>query len=180
MFQIWCQTIISLEILWRLPVFFVFHCCNEVLRSHNVPVTSSADRNINFENCCGCLLLFCFFSIRIFFHGLTTHRTAGELKGPSFIPLYHFHPLMNIQIYICNFACEMTIIFLIAPLVFTRLLLDNITLSNHHLNDWWCDVNFCLLTWWFESRFLLQIFEIGNRWPRTRIDYHPCITKWTD
>ena len=136
MFQIWCQTIISLEILWRLPVFFVFHCCNEVLRSHNVPVTSSADRNISFENCCGCLLLFCFFSIRVFFHGLTTHRTAGELKGPSFIPLYHFHPLMNIQIYICNFACEMTTIFLIAPLVFTRLLLDNIT---YRITIWMID-----------------------------------------
>ena len=93
------------------PCFFVFHCCNEVLRSHNVPLTSSADRNISFENCCGCLLLFCFFSIRVFFHGLTTHRTAGELKGPSFIPLCHFHPLMNIQIYICNSACEMIVTY---------------------------------------------------------------------
>ena len=24
--------------------------------------------------------------------------------------------------------------------------------------------------------FLLQQFEMGNRWIRTRIDYHPCIT----
>ena len=68
---------------------------------------------------------------------LTTHRTAGEGRGyqktlffflsgfsftdtddsqdcrgregrPSFIPLYHFHPLTNIQTFICNFACEMT------------------------------------------------------------------------
>ena len=31
---------------------------------------------------------------------LTTHRTAGEGRGPSFIPLYHFHPLMNIQTFI--------------------------------------------------------------------------------
>ena len=28
---------------------------------------------------------------------LTTHRTAGEGRGRSFIPLYHFHPLMKIQ-----------------------------------------------------------------------------------
>ena len=42
---------------------------------------------------------------------LTTHRTAGEGRGPSFIPLYHFHPLTNIQTFICNFACEMTITY---------------------------------------------------------------------
>ena len=38
---------------------------------------------------------------------LTTHRAGGEGRGPSFIPLYHLHPLMNIQTFICNFACEM-------------------------------------------------------------------------
>ena len=27
----------------------------------------------------------------------TTHRTAGEGRGPSFIPLYHFHPLTNLR-----------------------------------------------------------------------------------
>ena len=43
-------------------------------------------------------------------------------------------------------------IFLIAPLVFTRLLLT--TLSNYHLIDWWCDTKFfCLFTWWFDSSF---------------------------
>ena len=57
---------------------------------------------------------------------LTIHRTAGEGRGPSFIPFYHFHPLTNIETFICNFACEMTIAFLIATLVFTRLLLDEI------------------------------------------------------
>ena len=46
-----------------------------------------------------------FFSIRV------THRTAGEGRGPSFIPLYHFHPLTNIQTFICSFACEMTITY---------------------------------------------------------------------
>ena len=30
------------------------------------------------------------------------------------------------------------------------------------LIDWWCNV--CLLTWWIDSRFLLQQFDIGNRW----------------
>ena len=40
---------------------------------------------------------------------LTIQRTAGEGNGPSFIPLYHFHLLTNIQAFINNFACEMTI-----------------------------------------------------------------------
>ena len=40
--------------------------------------------------------------------------------------------------------------------------------------EWWC--NACLFTWWIDTRFLLQRFEIGNRWISTRIDYHPCIT----
>ena len=39
--------------------------------------------------------------------------------------------------------------------------------------DWWCNV--CLFTWWINTRFLLQRFDIGNRWIWNRIDYHPCI-----
>ena len=41
------------------------------------------------------------------------------------------------------------------------------------LTDWWC--NFCLFTWWIDSRFLLLRFDMGNRWIWTRIDYQPCI-----
>ena len=37
---------------------------------------------------------------------LKTHRRAGEGRGPSFIPFYHFQLLTNIQRLICNFACE--------------------------------------------------------------------------
>ena len=40
---------------------------------------------------------------------LKIHRTAGEGRRPSFIPLYHFQPLTNIETFICNVACEMTI-----------------------------------------------------------------------
>ena len=40
--------------------------------------------------------------------------------------------------------------------------------------DWWCNV--CLFTWWIDSRFLLQRFDMGNWWIWTCIDYHPCIT----
>ena len=58
---------------------------------------------------------------------LTTHGTAGEGRRPSFIPLYHFQPLTNIQTFICNFAREMAMpshVIATATLVFTRLLLD--------------------------------------------------------
>ena len=73
-------------------------------------------------------------------------------------------------------------VFLIATLVFTRLLLDEISsLIKLALDwlidwliDWWCNV--CLCIWWIDSGFLLQWFDMGNRWIWTRIDYHTCIT----
>ena len=52
-----------------------------------------------------------FFLLGFLSQTLTIHRTAGEGRGPSFIPFYHFHPLTNIQTFICNFACEMTITY---------------------------------------------------------------------
>ena len=49
-----------------------------------------------------------FFSIRVFFHG-HWHLTGQQGKGGDhLIPLCHFHPLKNIQTFICNFAREMT------------------------------------------------------------------------
>ena len=59
---------------------------------------------------------------------LTIHGTAREGRGPSFIPLYHFHPLTNIETFICNFAFEMTITPDCYSMRFT-------TLSNYHLSD---------------------------------------------
>ena len=77
----------------------------------------------------------------------------------------------------CNFAREVTHIFLIAPVLFTRLILDEITtLSHYYLIDRWCDIDFCLFICWFDSKFLLQLLDTGNRWSRTRIDYQFCIT----
>ena len=40
--------------------------------------------------------------------------------------------------------------------------------------DWRCRV--CLFSWWIDTRFLLQRFDIRNQWVWTRIDYHPYIT----
>ena len=42
---------------------------------------------------------------------LTIHRTEGEGRGPSFIPLYHFLPLTNNETFIFNLTCEMTIMY---------------------------------------------------------------------
>ena len=39
---------------------------------------------------------------------LKIQRAAGKGRGPCFIPICHFHPLTNIETFICNFACEMT------------------------------------------------------------------------
>ena len=56
------------------------------------------------------------FVVVFFYQGflsrtLTTDITAGEGRGPSFIPHYHFHLLTNIQTLICNFPCEMNITY---------------------------------------------------------------------
>ena len=57
------------------------------------------------------------FLIKFFFlsgfssQTLTIHRIAGEGRGPSFTSFYHFHPLTNIETFICDFACEMTITY---------------------------------------------------------------------
>ena len=40
---------------------------------------------------------------------LTTYRTPGEGREPFLIPPYLFHPLTNIQTFIYNFVCELTI-----------------------------------------------------------------------
>ena len=51
---------------------------------------------------------------------VTTHRTAGEGRGSRgsrgregghLIPICHFHPLTNIETFICNFEREMTITY---------------------------------------------------------------------
>ena len=110
---------------------------------------------------------------------LAIHRTAGEGRGPFFIPLYHFHPLTNIQTFIWNFTRKMTIKYFLnrttciyqaatrwdlPPYRITIWLIDDVTLVYVCLSD---DLILA---------FLLQQFETGNRWIRAHIDYHPCIT----
>ena len=87
-----------------------------------------------------CKALWTFFFLSGFSsQTLTIHRTAAEGREPSFIPLYHFHPLTNIETFICNFACEMTTrIFyrkkkLCLPDYYSMRFT---TLSNYNLSDW--------------------------------------------
>ena len=87
---------------------------------------------------------------------LTTHGTAGEGRGPFFIPLYHFQPLTNIQTFICYFACEMTITYFSSQRLY---LPDRYSMRFPPLIELpfdWCEVCFSLFTWWFDTRFLLQ------------------------
>ena len=96
-----------------------------------------------------------FFFQGFLWRTLTTHRTAGEGRGPSFIPLYHFHSLTNIHTFICNSACEMTIKYfsshrLYLPGCYSMIFTN---LSNYDWTDWWCDVRFSFFTCSVASRF---------------------------
>ena len=102
---------------------------------------------------------------------LTTHRAGGEGRGPSFIPTTYTHSWTFRHLF-ATLHVRCYHVFLIAPLVFTRLLLDE--LSNYHLIDWWYDVSFfvCLLGD-LSLAFLSQQFETENRWTRTLIELGP-------
>ena len=109
----------------------------------------------------------------------TTKYNSGEMRGPttfySTLPLPPAHEHSDIYLQLCIW--DDYHIFLIAPLIFTRLLLDEI----YHLiellfNCLMMCVDFCLFTCWFDFRFCYAYFDMRNRWTQTRIDYHPCIT----
>ena len=101
------------------------------------------------------LFFFFFFYQDFLSQTLTTHRTAGEGRGPSFIPLYHFHPLTNIQTlfatlhvrWLSHIFNRTVCIYQAAtrwdlpPYRITIWLTDDVTLS------------FCLFTWWFDYSF---------------------------
>ena len=136
----------------------------------------------------------CFWKNFFFFYQgflsqtLTIHGVAGEGRGPSFIPLYHFHPrsrtlrhffqlCMWDDYHVFLIATLLFTRLLIATLLFIRLLLDEI----YHLIklpfDWL--IMQCLFVCLLDELilgFCYSAFDMGNRWIWTRIDYHPCIT----
>ena len=119
-----------------------------------------------------------FFSIRVFFHRhwsftgqqgmgvdhLLFHSTAFTRSRKLRHLFLTLHVRWLSRIFNCNACVYQTA-------TWWDLLPYWITIW---LTDWWCNV--CLFTWWIDSKFLLQLFDRGNRWIWTRIDYHSCIT----
>ena len=108
---------------------------------------------------------------------MATQRKAGEVRRPFFIPVYHFHPLTNIQTFIYNFACEMTI----SNFKSHRLYLPvcySIDWPPYRVTIWLINaalVFICLHDDLILAS-LLQQFETEIRWIWARIDWHPYIT----
>ena len=115
-----------------------------------------------YYNIIWCFTIFIFdFLIFLFYQGflsrtLTTHRTTGQRRGPYFIPLYHFHPLTNIQKRIWNLSASICTwdsyhIFLSQQLYLQDCYsMGFTTLSSYYLIDWWCDIDFCLIACWID------------------------------
>ena len=93
----------------------------------------------------------------------------------STLPLPPAHKHWYIYLELCMWGDYQ--VFLIATLVFTRLLLDKIYYLIELSFDWLIDnaMFVCLLDELILG-FLLQQFDMRNRCVWTRIDYHPCIT----
>ena len=116
--------------------------------------------------------------IRVFFHG---HWPLTGQQGEGEEDLFYYtlpFPPAHEQTFILQLCTwDDYHMFLIAALVFTKLLIDEI----YHLNQSPIDLLmmwgwFFLFTCWFDSKFLLQLFDTGNRWNWTCIDYHACVT----
>ena len=110
-----------------------------------------------------------------FFTGTDDLQDSKVREGTTFystLSLPPAHETSDTYLHLCMW--DDYHVFLIATLMFTRLLLDDIYNLIELPIDWWRNV--CLFTWWFDSRFLLQQFDMGDWWIWTRIDYHPCIT----
>ena len=93
-FVIWVEMYVSFKKIWlSLLLVFIFASFSRLMVWK--PISDF------------CLLQFFFCFVLFFYQGflsrtLATHSIAGEGRGPSFIPLYQFHPLTNIQTFICR------------------------------------------------------------------------------
>ena len=125
-----------------------------------------------------CSGFFCFFFLSGFsFTDTDNSQDSRGMEGTIFystLPLPPAHEHWGIYLQLCMW--DDYHVFLIATLVYqtaTRWDLPPYRITIWPI-DWWCNV--CFLTWWIDSRFLLQRFAMENRWIWNRIDYHPCIT----
>ena len=123
---------------------------------------------------------FFFFLIRVFFHR-HWRLTGKQGKGRNHL-LFHSTTSTRSRTFRHLFA---TLHVRWLSHIFNRTVCVYQTatrwdLPPYRIAIWLTDdvtLSFCLFTWWFDSSFsLLQQFETGNRWIRTGIDCHPCIT----
>ena len=86
---------------------------------------------------------------------LITHRTAGEGRGPSFSPLYHFHPLTKFrQLFATLHVRWLSHIFNRTVCIYQAA--TRWDLPPYRITIWLTDdvaLSFCLFTWWFDSSF---------------------------
>ena len=110
--------------------------------------------NVKFADLKGNTVCLFFFYQSFLSKTLSIHRTAGEGRGPSFIPLSHFHPLMNIQTFILKLCTwDDYLIFLIALLVFTRW-----DLPPYRITIWLIDdVMLISLIWVHDCRHTISV-----------------------
>ena len=136
----------------------------------------------SYSSISGSLLNLFFLSIRVFFH--RHWRFTGQSRKGGDHLLFHY----------TTSTCSRTLRHLFAALQVRRL--SRIFNSNSCVYltatqwdlppyritiwviDWWCNV--CLFTWWIDSKFLLQRFNMGNRWIWTRIKLLPSHYKLID
>ena len=113
-----CFELYFLQRLWMrssnmdlesVMVPWIFCLFLDVVRFSPISVELSNFQKLG--DCYHCWSPYCFFYQGFLSQTLTIHRTAGEGRGPFSIPLHHFYPPTNIQTFICNFACEMTITY---------------------------------------------------------------------
>ena len=123
-------------------------------------------------------LKYFFFLSGLFFTDTDDSQDSRVREGTIFyssLPLSPAHKHSDIYLQFCMWDD----IFLTASLVFTRLLLDEV-LPPFRITIWLIDdVKFdlvCLLDDLILG-FCYSNLDTGNRWTRTRIDYHPCITR---
>ena len=109
-----------------------------------------------------------FFLSEFSFKDTDDSQDSRGREGPIFystLPLSPAHQHSDIYLQLCNW--DDYHIFLIATLVFTRLLLDDI-LPPYRITIWLIDDGkfcFSLFTWWFDTKFLLQ-----QSWYRKQMD----------
>ena len=120
------------------------------------------------------LCFFPFFSISVFIYG-HWWPTGKEKKGEKHL-LFHSTTSTRFRTFRHSFG---TFHVRWLPHTFNRIACVYHTATRCDLplywitvrsTNWWCHINFCLFTWCFDSRFLLQQFDTGNQWTRTHIE----------